>query len=230
MSADQLLLAAATAGLLASPHCLAMCGPLTAAGCSRAGGIERSDTIGYFGGRALSYATVGALMGYAGGSLLAGLNLLDIQNYVVAVVVAFCVVRGIAALRGRALISLKPLSSKTQGRGGFASSLLTLVASLLPRRGLGLGLATGLLPCGALAAGWALAAAAATPVDGALTMLVFSIASVPGLALALVGRKLAARIAQRLPSWAVACAWFSVALLLLGRAWMAVEQGAACHG
>src|SRR5690606_34203758 len=61
--------ASALLGLASSAHCIAMCGPLVVAGCSRKKGGGRS-TLGYLGGRLVSYAAAGGIAGSIGGPLV----------------------------------------------------------------------------------------------------------------------------------------------------------------
>ena len=89
---------------------------------------------------------------------------------------------------------------------------------------------TAVLPCGALVAAWGVAASAAHPVGGAGAMAVFSVASAPGLLVALLGRRLGERLIRRVPPPLLAAAWFAVALLLIGRIYLTTQSGCGCHG
>jgi sulfite exporter TauE/SafE len=97
----------------------------------------------------------------------------------------------------------------------------------LPARGLGLGMVTAVLPCGALVAAWVIAAATAHALTGATAMLAFSVASAPGTLAALLGRHAIAAHLHKLPRAALASAWFITALLVLGRMWLATQT--QCH-
>jgi len=183
-------------GLLGSFHCALMCGPLAVAGCRTA-----QSAIGYFAGRALVYACVGALFGSLGEHAQHRLPIGLLQGIMLGAVALAALAKGVRLLWPRTS-ELVPLR-RPPGQFG------ALLARLMPRRGLSLGLATGALPCGFLAGGWALAAAGGSPMTGALVMLVFSLATLPSLAASLL---LAGRARWR-PSPAVAgLLWCGLAL------------------
>lgn len=156
MTAWAVLAAAATMGLLGSLHCSAMCGPLAAAGTS--GSSRARDIAGYLGGRFVAYATVGAVLGQLGQHALCRLPMHTAETLAVVLTAVPAGVHGLRLLFRRA-----PRERLTPLRTRRASGLLQLLASLMPRRGLALGLATALLPCGLLWSAWALAAATARP-------------------------------------------------------------------
>ena len=167
-----MLITAFVFGLLGSFHCALMCGPLALAGCT-----GRRATFGYFAGRALIYAFAGALFGALGEHAQHRLPIGAIQTGLLLAVAMLALVKGIRLLLPRSdLVQLRrPPSPAGQ-----------LFARLLPRRGLALGLATGVLPCGFLAGGWALAASTGDALSGALVMLVFALATLPSLAASLL--------------------------------------------
>jgi sulfite exporter TauE/SafE len=190
-------------GVATSLHCAAMCGPLAVA----AGGRAR-----YFVGRLVSYAAAGALFGALGEHALCRLPIGTVQVAALAVVAA-------AAL-GRAFRLVRPARVRISTRR--PRRLLARLWAHLPRDAFALGLATGLLPCGLLVPAWALAATAGDAGAGALTMAAFALASTPGLAAPLVGRRWLPRPAPRLE----AAAWCALAL------WLALRPllvAAACH-
>jgi uncharacterized protein len=159
-------------GLLGSFHCTLMCGPLVVAGCT-----SRRTTFGYFAGRAIVYAFSGALFGSLGEHAQHRLPIGAVQTGLLLAVAALALAKGIRLLwpRGDLVQLRKP-----------PSALARLLGRILPRRGLALGLATGVLPCGFLAGAWALAASTGDAFSGALTMLVFSLATLPALAASLL--------------------------------------------
>lgn len=172
--------AAVALGLAGSFHCAAMCGPLAAAGCATNGRVRAGPTAGYFGGRLLAYALAGAVFGDLGGRAASVLPLPWIRIVAVATLAIFAFARGLTILRAsRGVVRI----------GKPKPSLLAFVADLFPRRGLGLGLATGVLPCGLLFGAWMLAASAGNAPRGALSMIVFAFASMPGLAAALLASR-----------------------------------------
>lgn len=219
------LAAAAALGLVSAPHCLAMCGPLAVAGCTRQGAIDRKDTAAYLGARLLAYAAVGAIMGHLGASALHE-GWATLGRWAVISLAVICAWQGVRSLRRRDESVVALGRGPQRGR----SSLLTTILSVLPRRGAGLGVVTAVLPCGALVAAWGIAAAAAHPLAGAGAMMAFATASAPGVLVALLGRRLSEKILRRIPRPLMAAAWFAVALLLVGRLYLSTQSGCGCHG
>lgn len=174
------LAAAATMGLLGSLHCSAMCGPLAAAGTS--GSSRARDIAGYLGGRFVAYATVGAVLGQLGQHALCRLPMHTAETLAVVLTAVPVGLHGLRLLWRRGpREALIPLRKRRE------NGLLQVLAGLMPRRGLALGLATALLPCGLLWSAWALAAATARPELGALAMATLAVCSVPGLVVPIVG-------------------------------------------
>jgi sulfite exporter TauE/SafE len=171
------LTAALALGLLGSLHCALMCGPLAVAGCGVTGSRARPALV-YFCGRLVSYTFAGAVFGVLGARAAQILSLDQWQRWALVAVAAAALFKGIRLLTAPAprLIAIGSIKPKQR-----PSQLARLVTSLVPRRALPLGLATGALPCGLLAGGWALAAATGNPLSGALLMAAFSLATAPGL-------------------------------------------------
>ena len=230
MILEPAVLTALATGALGSAHCAAMCGPLAVAGCSgarepsgpRTGLVSWWDAAGYFGGRLVAYVTVGAVVGHLGRHALCILPMGTLEAVAIAAVAVAAAYRGIAILRGKPATTLVTL-----GRGPRPAGLLSLLAQLWPRRGLGLGLATGVLPCGLLFPAWALAAGTASAPSGAAVMAAFAVATMPGLWLPLAGGRLLRRVLAKLPARAHGWAWCALA------AWIAVRPllvaKGACH-
>ncbi|MEZ4314362.1 MAG: sulfite exporter TauE/SafE family protein [Polyangiaceae bacterium] len=185
--AVEVMTSALVMGILGSLHCAGMCGPLAVAGCSKSRGV--SGAPGYFAGRLVAYATLGAVVGHLGKHAFCILPMSTAQVVAVALTALPAAARGLSILLFRKPPSdVIPLRKKPTSR-----PWLSALASLLPRRGLALGLATGILPCGLLISAFAMAAATATPVLGAASMASFAVGSAPGLAIPL-GRGLAERL------------------------------------
>ncbi len=212
--------AALAMGALGSLHCAAMCGPLAAMGCTRNGRID--GAAGYLAGRLVSYATLGALMGHLGQHALCILPMNAAQLAAVALTAGPAALRGVSLLRAKS--DAEPLIRLDHRRAPRLS--FAWLASLLPRRGLGLGLATGLLPCGLLVAAWALAAGTASPAAGAAAMATLAVATTPGLLLPIFGGHLARRLGAALPARVQAFFWIALAAWLAARPLFA---GAHCH-
>jgi len=176
VSAFSTLAAFAALGVLSLPHCLLMCGPIAARACASSPGAGSRGALAYLAGRTTSYVFIGASAGTMGAALLgeAGRHASLVLIELAAVVLFF---QGLRRLFPRTTI-LSP--SAGPGR------LLARIYSVLPTGGLPLGLATGFLPCGALAAALTLAVAAGHPLLGAAGMAVFSLAGAPVLVLSLL--------------------------------------------
>ncbi len=204
------VVAAAVAGFASTPHCAAMCGPLALAACS-----GRAQAVRYGAGRFLSYAALGAIAGSATGRLTQFLRGEHVQQAIALVLAA-----GLAAAAVRVLRVQAP-----------AAPLVPLRRGRLAVPPMVVGLATGLLPCGALASGLLLAAGAASAWGGALAMTVFAACSAPGLiAVAASGNRIGAFLARALPPSRRRLA--AVALLLVAawtasRPWVMPER--RCH-
>ena len=215
------LLAVATSalvfGLLGSLHCAGMCGPLAVAGCSKGRGID--GATGYFAGRFVAYATLGAVVGHLGRHAFCILPMNAAHMIAIALTAVPAAARGISLLVRKPPSELIPLRKKPRSR------LLTTLAAVLPRRGLGLGLATGILPCGLLFTAFMMAAATASPMLGATSMAAFAIGSAPGLLLPLVGRGVAERLKLRIPPKIEGLLWCGLAV------WLGVRlaMGESCH-
>jgi sulfite exporter TauE/SafE len=209
------LVTAAAAGFVGSLHCAAMCGPLALAAGTPGGRFEARATGQYLLGRFASYAAVGALMGTLGAHALCRLPVRPAQWIAVVLVAGSAAWRGISLLRARrrpAAASPVRIGARPRRNGPTA-----WILARLPRRAAALGLVTGILPCGMLLPAWALAASSARTEVGALVMIVFAAASLPGLLLPLVSRGALARVSQRLPAVVPGLAWCALA------AWIALR-------
>jgi hypothetical protein len=220
MTTLEALGAALVLGVATLPHCLAMCGPVAA--LHRAGptcGSWRSART-YLAGRLVGYMVVGSLMGALGAHAFAALGGRWLGRAAIAALAVTCAWQAYRALRpSPPLVKLR-----SQPRASWADT----ATSLLPQRGLGLGVATAVFPCGALPAAWGIAAAAAHPARGAAAMLAFALASSPALVLGIFGRQLLGKLGARVPRALQAAGWLAVAALLCARLWHAREG--SCHG
>ncbi len=151
------LAGAFVAGLLASVHCAAMCGPLACAACRVRGGCASSQApaVWYQAGRMLSYTVTGGLAGAFGATLLSfrgGPWVIWLGAALVIAAVFLLSRGGERALPGRF--------------GGQHGPLL-------------IGLLTAGLPCGALYLMFAVCAISGSPVRGAALALSFALGTVP---------------------------------------------------
>ena len=224
MTLSETLVAAVLLGFVTIPHCLVMCGPVAVMACERKG-----DRLAYVGGRLVAYAFVGTLMGVIGAHAFTAFGSDRVGRVTLVMLAATCVWQSYKLLR--------PASPKLVQLGARPTRLVGILASWLPRRGLGLGMATAVFPCGALPAAWVIAASSGHALSGAAAMLTFAVASTPGLLMAVGGRALLQRLVgrrghqpaagQRARAVAGAVVWLLVAVALVARAWL-VET--SCHG
>ncbi|MFO0586150.1 MAG: sulfite exporter TauE/SafE family protein [Polyangiaceae bacterium] len=219
MSAVAIATSAFVAGLLGSLHCTGMCGPLAVAGCSKGRGLVDGPS-GYFAGRLVAYATLGAVVAHLGKHAFCILPMNAAHAIAVGLTALPAAARGVSLLARKQSSDFVPLRKKPQ-----PSRILTTLAAVLPRRGLGLGLATGILPCGLLITAFAMAAATASPMFGAMSMAAFAIGSAPGLLIPLVGRGVAERLKLRIPPKIEGLMWCALAV------WLGVRlaMGESCH-
>jgi uncharacterized protein len=228
-----LLAGVVVTSVLGSVHCVAMCGPLVGLqGGARSLRYAALHSLG----RLVTYATIGALAGFAGSALdLAG-RLGNIQRFATLAAGATIVGWGLYALfqatRSRAVAPAPPRAHST----AFGSALVHIRTRSRARRMVALGLLTGLLPCGWL---WAFAISAAgtgTASSGALLMAAFWLGTIPAMVglLALAG-PLVARLRARMPV-VTAVALIAVGLATLGLRWHDAGRGQItmphchCHG
>lgn len=203
-------------GLLGSSHCVGMCGGFAAMVGMNTGtvwGNLRAQLI-YSAGRLISYATLGAVAGFA------GKRLIETAPAVANVPAALCIIAGVVLLR-EGLMATGIWPRRIAGTSAGACLLGPLFSSLfrLPgaRNVFVAGVATGLLPCGLVYAFVSLAGSTGDFLQGMLTMLAFGAGTVPLMVLTGCGASLLSWTAQQ-RFWRVA-AWSVVAtgLLTLGR-------------
>lgn len=212
--------AAMAAGIASSLHCAAMCGPLAITACTGSEGVSLRGAAGYGAGRLGAYTVLGAIAGALGGGVADRLGG-PLGQKVVAVALA-------AALALSALRVLRGV--KKPSEQGLVQ--LRRAKHVKTSRSVGIGLITGLLPCGALATGLLVAASAGSAAAGALAMVVFALASGPGLALAVavggtLGRWLLGEAGER--RRAVMAAGLLIAGVWIGvRPWMMPPSHCHC--
>lgn len=200
------ILAAAVAGLLATPHCAAMCGGFASA-CAR----PRAGLWAWHSGRLVTYAVLGALAG-GFGAVLPG------PWWLPAVVSAALLIWFAAALAGLAPQPAARIPGLAQAGAALARRPGVLSRVLF-------GVATGLLPCGMVYAALSLGISAGEPLLGAGALVAFGAATVPGLTVLALGLQ---RFVQR-GIWARRA---FAALVLVAGLWSVGMRGmrAAAHG
>lgn len=188
------------AGLLTSVHCIAMCGGINLSQClPKSKGVDSKvkspflPSALYNFGRMISYTVIGFLSGLIGlllGSGSGAENPVLIQGILKLIAGTVMVVMGINMLGifpwlRRLSLRMPKVLSKTTGRKKAAE-----------RRPFIVGLLNGLMPCGPLQSMQILALASGNPLTGALSMLLFSLGTVPlmlglGTLVSALGRKFA---------------------------------------
>lgn len=225
-SADPGVLALAgtvlASSLLGSAHCAGMCGGLALAAIGPGDGGRVPRQVGYHLGRLASYAVVGAIAGWAGQAVDDAGVLVGVQRVAaitagvtIALMGAVAVARGLGARIPQAGVP-GPLVRVAQRVHGWTLRLPPA------QRGIPIGLATPLLPCGWLYAFAAIAAGSASPAVGVAIMAAFWLGTVPAVVLASNGaRALFARLGRAAPVIA------GLALVVVGVHAAVVRAGAA---
>jgi sulfite exporter TauE/SafE len=199
------IVAAAATGLVGTLHCATMCGPLAVAGSVGGRGPA------YLAGRLASYAAIGALCGLIGEHALCRL---PVETVNLAAVVLVALFAGWKAFRALVPPRQAPPGGAPVRLGKRRVPLLARLLAHAPRRGFGLGLATGILPCGMLIPAWTLAMGAGDAAGGAAVMAAFWLGSAPGLLLPMLAGGVARRWAARLSPRVQAVAWATFAVCI----------------
>ncbi len=200
-------------------HCAGMCAPFVLAqvpGRALEGGVLRrlsgSALLPYHAGRVLGYAALGALAG-AGAGLLAGITGLRWLFAALLLVAAALMLAQAAERLGwhATRLPAAPLPRAIRTRIG------ALLAAPQGARGVLLGLLLSALPCGAIYAALAAAAATGSALGGVIAMASFAAGTIPGLvAVAFMGGFFARRAGPQLrPAGAVLFALNGVVLGVL---------------
>jgi sulfite exporter TauE/SafE len=182
---DLLTLAAslATGFTVGLGHCTVMCGPVVGSLALAAGGHDARARLGgqlaYHAGRLTTYALLGGVLGATGAFVNVAGRLAGLGDAVAIAAGALLVLVGLSAAGLSA--GLRRLEAKLSG------SLRRLVHALLEDGGPGrlypVGLALGVLPCGASWTAFLAAAGTGSPVGGFLLALAFGLGTVPALLL-----------------------------------------------
>ena len=191
-------------GLLTSVHCIAMCGGINLSQCIPRQGAEavRGGAVGpallYNLGRVLSYTAIGFLLGLvgycAGGGGQTGLSALW-QGVLKLIAGALMVVMGAG------MLELFPGLRRWTPRLPRAWAARLGARRARARRPFAVGLLNGLMPCGPLQSMQIVALATGNPLSGALSMLLFSLGTVPlmlglGAAVSALGKRFARAVTQ----------------------------------
>jgi len=179
------LAAAFIAGVAGSVHCVAMCGGLAGALGMRARRIGRAPQLAFLhaagsqAGRIISYSIAGLICGAAGSVLTALLDLARVAVLVRIMAGLLLIAIALRILLGWRLLGtverwgarlwakLAPLARNTQS-ANLSSSIL-------------LGMIWGWLPCGLVYSMLAFAALTGSALQGAATMLLFGLGTLPAM-------------------------------------------------
>ncbi len=175
--------------LFGSAHCAGMCGGLALVAIGTEGRSRALRQAGYHGGRLVSYGVLGAVAGLVG-------QVVDDAGTLVGVQRVAAVVGGLAIAFFGVVAIVRAFGMPLRGAGvprwmvALAQRVHTH-ALRFPQawRGVPIGLASPLLPCGWLYAFAAIAAASAAPAAGARVMAAFWLGTVPAVLVASNGAR-----------------------------------------
>lgn len=183
MTVDPVALATslATGFTVGLGHCAAMCGPLVGSLALAAGGAgargRLAGQLAYHAGRVTTYALVGGVLGASGALVNVAGRLVGVSDAVAVAAGLLLVLLGLSAAGVSA--GLRRLEARLSG------GLRRLVHALLEGGGPGrlypVGLALGLLPCGASWTAFIASAGAGSLAGGLLLALAFGLGTVPAL-------------------------------------------------
>ncbi len=202
------------ASLLGSLHCAGMCGGLVAFAAASPsparGNVPRRlhmwrpswlSQLTYHAGRLSSYAALGAAAGGVGSAMNLAGSLAGLSEIAAIVAAVTIVVAAIVSWTGFRVAAAD---------GGVVSRAFPRVLEKMRKlpghqRGLAIGVATGLLPCGWLYAFVASAAGTGSIVDGALLMGAFWLGTIPALVgVGSFAELLGGKLRSRLPALSAA--------------------------
>lgn len=203
-------------GLLGSSHCVGMCGGFAAIVGLHTGSVvgnARAQLV-YSLGRLMSYATLGAVAGFAGQRLVSSLP------QMINVPALLCLTAGLFLLR-EGLLASGLIRRRVGGTSTTGCLLGPLFSTILrtpgARNTFVAGIVTGLLPCGLVYAFVSLAASSGDLLSGLTLMLAFGAGTIPLMVLTGCGASLLSWAAQQrlwqFAAWSV----MITGLLTLGR-------------
>ncbi len=168
------------AGLASSPHCLGMCGPFSLhLSRSHQGYRALLSLLIYVSGKALTYAFLGTVFGFAGAWLVRSARFTFAQDLLAYLS------GGLLAIFGLMLLGLVPNRLVLSDPDACGSVLRPLFRHFLatpgPRAALLLGVLTGYLPCPITLALLAAAAASRSALSGLLLLAGLGLGSAPAL-------------------------------------------------
>jgi sulfite exporter TauE/SafE len=207
------ILAGLAFGALGSVHCVGMCGPLALSlpGADRLPGRFLVERLLYNGGRVITYAVLGGLVGLVGRVV----SLAGFQQVLSVGIGTAMVLVAIVPWVGRQVRRLEQAPSAFLRR--VTAPIGTLYRSGGPAAMLLIGLLNGLLPCGFVYAALATAVTAGDPLASMTFMAAFGMGTGPAmLGVSLLGRLASTAWRTRLQRWMPA-GLAAVGLLLIVR-------------
>ncbi len=188
--------AALLAGFLGSAHCLGMCGGISGMIAVNAGVTALSTqlplAIAYNVGRITSYAILGAIVGALGQAAV-----MTVPAIAGPVKLATGIIIVLIGLQ--LVFDLRILAPLERSGAALWKRIAPLAQRLLPIttiwRAYGLGLLWGCLPCGLVYGALLIAVTTASAGEGALTMAVFGLGTMPAMVMTGIG---AFRLSQTL--------------------------------
>ncbi|MCH9685324.1 MAG: sulfite exporter TauE/SafE family protein [Deltaproteobacteria bacterium] len=239
------------ASVVGSLHCVGMCGPLLGLVTAPAGRVRLPvagairGAVAHGLGRGLGYALLGMLAGSLGMAIDLGGARVGLQRTAVIMAGGSMILIGVVGL-----LHAAGVRSRWRPRFPLATAMVSWVvrrsAATTPRlRGLGLGMATVLIPCGWLHVFVITAAGTGSPGAGAAVMVAFWLGTMPAmLVFGASIQRLGGRVRAQLP-WAMSTIAIAVGVYTLtmrtvvdpepGRASTGEadvplsERGAPCH-
>lgn len=185
-------------GLITSVHCIAMCGGI---GLSQSLPTNKQaktfiPALQYNIGRVCSYTMIGLILGLAGGIIGGGSEVgVPIMLQAILKIVAGLIM----VVMGINMLGIFPWLRKFSLHTPVAVVKFIGDKRLAAKGPFIIGFLNGIMPCGPLQAMWIVAFASASPVSGALSMLMFSLGTVPlmlglGSAVSLLGRRFTSQV------------------------------------
>jgi len=181
-------------GLLGSFHCMGMCGPIAVSLPLKENTwtTRITSSLLYNLGRTLTYAVMGLILGFMG----LGIHLWGVQQWVSIILgtlmilsVGFPLLFHNSALTGQ----IDHLFSGVKSLFGRFFRFRTYWSTLV------IGILNGLLPCGLVYIALAAALVSTSPVDGAVSMVIFGLGTLPALlAVSLAGNFLSLAIRRKM--------------------------------
>ena len=166
-------------------HCVGMCGPLVGAFVARRGANPRpgpnrlsSPLVSFQLGRLTTYMLIGAVMGGLGSIFNFAAALRGWQGLLAIGLGSLLVVVGLGLLK---LLPTHRLIESVALARFISRAMKTMLLADHPLAPFGLGLANGLLPCGAVYALSLVAASTGQPLAGSLVMLIFGLGTLPAM-------------------------------------------------